>query len=511
MKCVAIMRLDPTLGHGNDVSERRITFRRRRALAALTLSLCIYTFVVAWAVLMSESGFSDAACLALIHVGSAAGLFTFWRMGRWGRARFDGFGAALLLLAVALRLQALVDVAVFGTRVEQMYPYPGVPIPSNEFLLFMKAETITVVGLLLAACAWRLRVGLRVEAHSFLLNVRSVPPRVPLIIYLSALSVDFAIRVLGASFGAFAVFSTTLFMFGVASIYFLASRRASRSGRIAAALALALPMTILALNKGMKTEIFLPMIPAAVFLWTGYRSALLRVLFVAVAALVLTISQLYVFHVRRVAWQTEGIVQISPVTLVKSFVAELPAIDMRDALDSTSSRINMTVAHAVTVSLADHNGFEPDNVFGAIPATFVPRFLWPSKPVQQPGAMQTARMLGDNTPVSEIRSATATGFAAELYLGGWWIGVVLGMWAYGFLLASAQRWALRSAPGFGHLAFCFLALYWALRFDENHVVYSYTAIVFVVAFLWILHNARSALLVRPPIGIRLRYLRDEMQ
>ncbi len=485
--------MDPALRRQDDGPGRPIAFGLRRAFLALGLSSSAYAFLAAWAFLLSRMGFSDAACLSVVHVASAAGLLTFWRLGRWGRARYDCFGAALLLLAVALRLQALMDTLVYGTRVDIIYLYPNVPMPADVFLLFLKAETITTIGILLAAFTWRLHIGIHVEAHSFLRNVRSVPAQTPIIVYLAALVVDVLIRVLGVSFGALTMFSTSLFMLGVASIYFIAARRPSRIGRIALAVLMGLAMALLALNKGMKSEMFFPLVPAAILFWTAYRNALLRAAFVGLAVTVLALSQLYVHHVRQVAWHSEGIERMSPIVLMVGFLAELPTFDLRDAWNSASSRLNMTVAHATTVTLADSNGFEPINVFGPIPGTFVPRFLWPGKPVLQPGAQHTARILGTHVPVSEIRSATAAGFSTELYLGGWWAGAVLGMLAYGFLLASAQRWALRTSPGFGHLAFCFLAFYWAFRFDEHHVVYSYTAIAFMVAFLWALRLAAGAL------------------
>lgn len=483
-------------------SEAPVAFGPARAFRALIVSVLAYAVIVACAFLLSRIGFSDRTSLVVVHVASAAGLLAFWRLGRWGRARFDSFGAALLLLAVAFRLQALIDASFFGARVEELYRYPGVPTPEDAFLLLLKAETITLAGLLLVACAWRLGVGRRVERHSFLLNVRAVPPQMPLFVYLAALGVDVSTRVLGVSFGALTQLSATLFMLGVASIYFVASRRGGRFGAVLVAVLMALPMTFLALNKGMKSEMFVPLLPAAALFWIGYRSLLLRGAFVVLAVVVLAVSQAYVHYVRDIAWGSDGIQRVSPIALIGGFLDGLPSIDPREALDSTSSRVNMTVSHAITVALADHNGHEPGNVFGPIPATFIPRLLWPGKPVLQPGAAHTARILGIDAPLEEIRSATAAGFSAELYLGGWWIGLVFGALAYGVLLAWAQGWALRRTPGFGHLSLCFLVAYWAFRFDENHVVYSYTTIPIVMGVLWLVHSIARTLGARPDIGVQ---------
>ncbi len=165
------------------------------------------------------------------------------------------------------------------------------------------------------------------------------------------------------------------------------------------------------------------------------------------------------------------------------------ATEKLDLLNASGARINQTITHAVTVALADHRGHEPVAVFGLIPASVIPRVIWPSKPVIQPGVMHTIRIYGANVHASQVRSATAAGFWTELYLGGWWWGVLLGSSFYGLLLATAQRWAWRFDPGFGHQAFCFLVLYSTFRFDEMHVVYAYTSIVFSMAFIWMLGHA----------------------
>lgn len=467
-------------------ADRFIEFRIRHALQALAASLSLYAVVAILAYLLSRMGYSDSANLAIVHLGSAGGLLAFWRMGRWGRARYECFGAAVLLFAVALRLQAFVDTLAFGTRFDEIYRYPHVPMPDDAFPVFLKAETITLVGLLVVACAWRWRIGSHVEAYSFLRNVNSAPLRISSAVYLAAVLAAVATRVMGVSFGAMAQLNHVLAMAGVAAIYFVAARATSRAGRVAAALGLALPMTYLALGGGMKSDIFMPVVPAAILLWANYRNPLVRLAFVSAAILALAISQMYVHHVRAISWHVDGIEQHSTRELVADFLEDLPNVHLVDAVESISSRMNMTASRAITVTLADQNGFEPGNVFAPIPATFVPRFIWQDKPVLAPGAQHTARILGSDALLSEIRTATAPGFVAELYLGGWWAAVLLGMAAFGSLLASVQQWTRRISSGFSHLALCFVAFLWALRFDENHVVYSYTGVVLMALVLWAL-------------------------
>lgn len=475
---------------------RPIPFNGRHVMQALLLSGLIYGFLLLLAFLLSKSGVADHLSLAVAHLGGAAALLTCWRLGRWGRARLDSFGAALLLLGTAFRLHAALDALVYGTRVESMYRYRALPVADPVIELLLKSELITVTGMLLVACSWRFSIGSRIEQFSFLGNARQVPVRVASLVYAAALVVDIAKRVLGIGFGPFDQILSLLFGFGVAAIYFIAIRKASIMRQVVTAGLLALPMFILALNSGMKEQMFFPFIPAGILYWVGFKSVVARAMAITLGFAVLAFSQLYVHYVREISWGNTGDLNVSTGELIEGFGSRLGSMQATDGLDHISSRINQTLAHATTVTLADHHGHEPMEVFGPIPASVIPRLLWPGKPVMQPGAKHTARILGTNIPVSEIQSATAAGFFTELYLGGWWPGMLLGSIIYGVMLAGAQKWVWRTDPGFGHQALCFLALYWTLRFDENHVVYAYTAIIFTVVFIWMLGKAIKTLGLR---------------
>ena len=484
-----------TVDHSATLSSgfRTIEFKAGHAIQALLASAVVYGFFMAWAILLPRMGAGDPMGLAFAHVGAGAALLTFWRLGRWGRARFDSFGSALLLVSAAFRLHALVDALIYGTRVDEMYRYRTLPVPDPVIDLLLKGEFITTVGLLLVVCSWRLGIGGKIERFSFLRQNQQVPLKLAMGIYLAALLVDVASRVLRIGFGPLEQLTSLLFGFGVAAIYFIAARGQSGVRQVVLAGVLGLPMTFLALNSGMKSEMLFPMIPAALLYWTRFNNLPARGLALALGIALLALSQMYVHYVRDTTWKSTGVVQTSAGELVAGFGDQVGAMKSTDALDSIGSRVNLTIAHATSVILADSRGHEPVEVFGMIPASVIPRVFWPGKPIMQPGAMQTARILGGNILVSEIRSATAAGFATELYLGGWWFGVVLGCALYGFMLAWAQKWSFRHSPGFGHQALCFLTLYWTIRFDENHVVYAFTSIIFTVVFLWMLNRTTNTL------------------
>jgi len=474
-----------------------IDFKAGHAIRALLASVVVYSFFMVWAFLLPRAGAGDPIGLAFAHAGAGAALLTFWRLGRWGRARFDSFGAALLLVSAAFRLHALVDALTYGTGVEEMYRFRTLPVSDPVFDLLLKGEFIATVGLLLVACSWRLGIGGQIERFSFIRQNQKVPIKLVVGVYLAALLVNVASRVLRFDFGPLEQLTWLLSGFGVAAIYFIAARGKLGVRQIVLAGVLGLPISFLALNSGMKSEILFPMIPAALLYWFRFNNMPARGLALALGIGLLALSQLYVHYVRDTTWKSTGVVQTSAGELVEGFSDQIGVMQSTDALDSISSRVNMTIVHATSVTLADNRGYEPVDVFGMIPASMIPRIFWPGKPIMQPGAMQTARIMGGNISVSEIRSATAAGFATELYLGGWWFGVVLGCLIYGLLLAWAQKWSFRHAPGFGHQALCFLALYWTIRFDENHIVYAFTSIIFTVVFLWMLNRVTRALGFKP--------------
>jgi hypothetical protein len=473
-----------------------IPFGLQHALKSLLLSFSAYALIATFAWLLSRAGISDNIFLSLVHIAGAVALGISWRMGRWGVARYDCFGSALLLVGIAFRIQALIDTLIYGTRYETLYRYPNIPIPDDGINLLLKSEVITVSALLLVACSWRIKVGSHVEKHAFFKNTTNIPIKISLLIYISAFLIDIARRLSGISFGPLEQAASLLFTAGVAAIYFIAVQRTSSKGKLYLSIAMGLPLSALALNSGMKEEIFFPLIPTAIIFWANFRHWPLRISALGSAVILLAFSQLYVHHVREISWTNTGDLNIPTTTLVSSFINSLRDTSIIDALDQTSSRVNMTTAHAITTTLADNNKHEPFEVFGLIPASVVPRFLWPNKPIMQPGAMHTSRILGHSGHHSELRSATAAGFGAELYLGGWWVGVVLGAIFYGWIMATAQQWTFRFGQGFAHKTVCFIALYWTIRFDEKHVIYAYTSIIFLVIFVWLLAKITAAFGIR---------------
>jgi hypothetical protein len=451
-------------------------------LGALGAAAATYGLFCCFFVLFSQVLMEGDPALLVLHVGAACSLLLFWMKVRWGAGRYDSFGAALVLMSAIFRFHAALDAAFYGARINEIPP--TVPLPDDIVLLLLKSESLSFFGVLLVAVAWRTAVGQQVGHLSFLHSYRNVGRQLPIMVYASAIIVEILKRLAGADFGALSLISSMTYSFGVVSIFFICAMQQRRSSRIFLALCLALPMTAFAMGSGMKSEMFFPVVPAGLLFWFGFRSFVVRAFVLGIAFVLLAYSQLYVQYVRESTWATAG--QTSVGDLISGFQPHIGDAALLDGTNAISARINMTTTRIITVAIAEVRGFEPVDIFGPIPGSLIPRVFWPSKPVLQPGAQHTFRVRDIDAPAYEATTATAAGFFSELYLGGGYLGWLLGAIAYGYLMARLQLFALKRLVGFGHLSLSFVAAYSTLRFEELHVAYAYTSLPFIGAFLFLL-------------------------
>jgi hypothetical protein len=456
-----------------------------RATSIFLLSSIIY--------ILASGIYDDEPLLAIIHLGSAISLLVFWKCIPWGKGRYDTFGAALLLLYACFKVQAALDALFYGNRIDEIYH--TVPLPESLTWLFLKSEALNHFGILLLVAIWRQTVGIQVGQFSFINNYHQARRQLPIVIYAAAIAIEFGRRIAEQNFGDLSQFSSVTSQFGVVSIYFIASAQGSRFRQVILALLLAMPLVVLAMGSGVKSDMIFPLVPGGIIVWFRYRSVSIRGAFIIFGFLLLAYSQLYVMYVREVSWGPKG-TKYTSANLVYNFLSPQNTISLHDGMNHISSRINMTVSRAITVAIADAKGFEPYNIFAPIPGSVVPRFLWPDKPVLQPGAQHTLRIHNLNWSLSEAWSATAAGFFSELYLGGGYIGWLLGVVIYATLLGRVQLLTLRLAPGFGHLALSFITFFWALRFEENHTVYAFTSIIFTFVFVVLIAKGAAILSAR---------------
>lgn len=427
-------------------------------------------------------GLSIDVLLIWIQIGAAVTFLCVLNMIPWGGAKYGTFGGVFLLVHIILKVLAAVDAYLYGSRIE--YLPAAVYVFEGDLYIFAKSEFIANIGGVVLIVAWRIFVGNSLEETSFMSRT-PMNIRIPLYVYLFAALVELVKNIFPGDLGVLTQLSQVTYALAIVSIYFLAMSRADKLGSVSLAGILGLPLSLMALGVGMKENIFFPVIPFVIVYLINYKSFLNKLFLLVTAVAILMVSQLYVSYVRAVTWGVDGDKSYNTSELVSGFINNMEKINLREDYGAISSRLNMTQTYVSTVYVADENGYKPAEIFGMIPASLVPRIFWPSKPTFVPGAMHTARVEGINVPVSEITTSTAAGFFAELYLGGWYIGWLIGSIFYGFLMAVCQISLLRRAYSFSCLSFSFVAVYWALRFDEKHVIYAYTSVIFTFSFILI--------------------------
>jgi hypothetical protein len=122
------------------------------------------------------------------------------------------------------------------------------------------------------------------------------------------------------------------------------------------------------------------------------------------------------------------------------------------------------------VRLTRDDGFEYGQTLAYFGYVFIPRFLWPDKPLIAQGQWFAERLgLGAMRTETGVSNAINMTIAGELYLNFGWLGpvlggVVAGLWM-GLLWNAARFWSLESDPVGGMYAFFMLSLTWGLSTD----------------------------------------------
>lgn len=418
---------------------------------------------------------ADIIILCALYAWGAISLYVYWRIESWGAARYNCFGAALLLFSMCFKGISLVDTIFYGTRYE--YWPITIRLDDSPLAYFLQGECISILGMLILVCTWRISVKHDIDHLSFTQTRIKKSNRLPWLVYGTALFTQFLLRMSNFDFGAYILLIAMFNTLGVASIYWISKPNHSKTSLLGVLLsvALALPLAYFSLGSGMKENVLFPFIPTVLIAWTVYGSVSVRILLITVGFAILALMQIYVGYVRQFNWQDGHVYSVSELSFYMA--TNLNAGGFWHGVDSMTARLNQAPSHAIAVALVDRDGFQPEEIFEPIPTSLIPRVFWPEKPILQPGSALTKRIQDSKLDVSQITSASAAGFFPELYLGGGYIAVILGAILYGFLAGKLQLFAIYRLPRFGVLACNFTMIYQAIRFDELHVVYAYTGII----------------------------------
>ena len=442
--------------------------------------------------LVSWQLIDDQVAIFGLHLTAALSFYVYWKRESWGAARYECFGAAVLLMAIGFRVVSACDTLIYGTRFEQ-WPL-AVIVESTLLSLVIEGEAITFFGTLVMLIGWRSTVRNKVERLTFL-QVSNISRNLHFkVLYCLGLFTQLITRHGGVDFGAMAQFIQISYMIGVGAIYFLArsNLKSKPLAWVIKAVLLGLPISFLALNGGMKEFIFLPLIPAVLIMWTTFSTTASRIGIVIIGICLLSISQIYAGYVRVTAWHSER--NFSAAELIIGAMNEADFDLFVTGIGWIGARVNPTLSHATTMAIAERDGFIPKEIFGGIPESFIPRILWNEKPVLQPGRAHYQRITGTTLSLEDVTSASAPGFFCEMYLGAGIIGMLIFSAVFGFVVGWIQGGVVKYLPTSANAVFSFVMYYSAFRLDELAIAYSLTGMILTYILLLFIFGFISLIL-----------------
>lgn len=142
------------------------------------------------------------------------------------------------------------------------------------------------------------------------------------------------------------------------------------------------------------------------------------------------------------------------------------------------SLVRFAYIHSAAPAVAQYDVGQPGNSLEYILYVFIPRILWPGKPVFDMGANYTRLVDGTDT------SSTWMGYFAEAYWNYGWGGIIFVMIPLGFVYVATSRYALNliDAGAWMHLPVAFLGIWMGMRTDGTIVTDIVASIVVMFAF-----------------------------
>lgn len=468
----------------------RASLRQFFASVLLYLIGCLVSVLVAMAI-------GDIWLLALYMSGGAAALLT-WRRMRWPDewARYLSFGAVLLLMCALNRLFYAADYLLPGARFDEWPFFANAP----EVAVF-KGEVITVLGTLFTVLSWSLAGGMHMSP-SVLMDRRHASVPVLVVIYLMSLIGMAASQWSPLAAAKFGELLPTLLGLGIVSAFLLPMVKfGSGSARLAAVSVLSAPFVILAAGTGMKENMILAVLPAALLAWRAFRHPVLRAGMLLAGLLALAILTSYVNFFRTEVWQGDS--DAATGFVVQNFVDEVQKVGVGESvakgLEGFVGRSNASVHRGWAVSIADEQQFYPRLVFSPMVYVFIPRMLWPEKPLIRQGWEYSGVVFGQQY-ITWSESSTAAGFYTSLYLGYGWLAFGFGAVLVGVLLAGMTKMAQRFGGAFAAGLYIFAMLPFMLRLDETWAVGALSGPVITLAYvLAIVGFARMLAVVMLPL------------
>lgn len=246
-----------------------------------------------------------------------------------------------------------------------------------------------------------------------------------------------------------------------------------------------MPFYVFAFRSGMKSEIALvslPLLIPAVRNLNLNRSLLFGGFLVCVVLVVFPFTEAW----RSANWAGQ---ENQSIATVASHVFSSWAEDglLQTATASTGQwlvRSSSADAGGLVMELAERDGLLGPVLIEGLATIFIPRFLWPDKPLYRPGAWFTW-YLGQAPSPEEATSSTAMMLPTELYwMFGVW-GVFVGMPALGILYFYIWRGLMRRAErGLIASVALFAQLISSAALESNHTIYAISSPI--ILFIYVL-------------------------
>lgn len=398
---------------------------KKRITSLILTGLLIFTFgiVVAFWVGINDSGWWQIP----LYLSTAFSFLRVWQKFPWpdGPSSFLSFGGLLLLSSAVRRFLHISDFLLSGERFSD-WPFYD-PNPSWDTFI---AEIIIVIGTFIALFSWSTFGGYKFSLKGIFSSQENQYRYTSYLIYSSSLGILFLNYALplGKLFGQL---STAFIYLGYVAIFYIVKEIKSPSRKIIFSIILTLPFLIVSAASGMKANVIISFLPILLILWFELKSIYQRFIIILLLAIFLILNSGLSNYIRFNYWYKGESAQAS--SILGEYVEYLKTVDVSGFVDEEARsflrRINSSYSYGYAVSIAETRGYQPDLVFSPLLYIFVPRLIWPGKPLVL-SALEYNRMV-----FGSAHSSMDCGFFTGLFLGGGWFSLVLGSAFTGSLLA----------------------------------------------------------------------------
>lgn len=248
-----------------------------------------------------------------------------------------------------------------------------------------------------------------------------------------------------------------------------------------------IPFLVLALRSGMKGEVALVMLP--ILLPIFRRMTVLRFAFLG-GFMLFVVLFMFPFSTawRQANWASWHGYENAGISVVASRVFDRWANDglvntATQSLAQWAMRGSSAEIGGLVMQEAHRNGFIGPVLIKGLTTIFIPRFLWPDKPMYEPGAWFTW-YLGEASSPETATTSTAMMLPTELYWMFGLVGVVLGMAFLGvlyFIIWESLRKLSRT--GLIPMFALFSLLARSAGMEEIHTIYAISGPVILLVYV----------------------------